>query len=232
MFKKILLVAFSAILSISGAVAQVSFHLGGGYNYTNIPFKPLNQILSTYNEHYQPDVQLFTRVSNIFGPELTAGIGFGSLALNLNWNTQKIRSEATFLNGAVQGLDVQLTTYSLNFGAYPHTGDVFTFGLGLALDFGRATFNTYYYDPMTDPFYYDPIKQPMMNIGPELQIYAGLSKHMFIYARAYYKISVLDTDYQLLADRIIPLLPKPIGTDYKGDLRNGGVSLGLMISIN
>ncbi len=232
MIKRSIIVALLATISISGINAQISFHAGGGYHFTHIPYKPLNQILSVYNETYQPDLQSFSKVSNLFGPEFTAGIGVGSMAANITWHSQKINTEAKFQNGAVQGLDVKLNTYSVNFGAYPRAGDFFTFGIGLGIDFGSAVFNTYYYDPLTDPYYYNPVKSPMLNIGPELQVFLGLSEHLFVYLSGYYKISAIDTDYQVLADRLIPLVPVASGTNYVGDLRNAGISTGILFSIN
>lgn len=220
-------------------VLQVSaqLYLGGGYTYHSGQYKAINSMVEAYNTYRPDQLDQLDALSELHGPSLAIGMGFGGKAVNFDIGFYSAQMDAARFaqSGQVSTiLDLRQTQISLAFGAFPEQGDQFALGFNLGLVYARTTLDLTSSDPEIGTYAdYRVDDYNSLGVMPALQTFVGLTDFLFLYFKPAYVIDLFDNDTYTVHSTLNPSqFQNDEQSDFTGRFSGLQIQAGLVVSFS
>jgi len=229
---KFLLTTLLFLAAKTDAAAQLNFIAGGGYNYQYAPLDQLNYVIRRFNETRSELSKAMPGINALNGPEITAGLGGGSLAVLFTYSSFRAeRSGSWTENGEKKTKTLRMLSsqYALSFGKMPGVGNTFAFGMGVEL----SLLKTGYFVDDGNRVFNQVSEHLALGASPYIQLYLGLSEHFYFYIKPSYTLDGFFEDFYPVNEALNPLTAPQDKLTYahEGRYNRGGVFAGLVYAI-
>jgi hypothetical protein len=230
--RKLFLMALLVLARWTDTSAQINFIAGGGYTYQYAPLEPLNYVIRRFNETRSELSKAMPGINALNGPEITAGLGGGSLAVLFTYSSFRAERSGSWTENGIEqtkSLRMQSSQYAMSFGKMPGVGNTFAFGMGIEL----SLLKTRYFVDDGNRVFTKVSEHLALGASPYVQVYLGLSEHLYFYLKPSYTLDGFFEDFYPINEALNPLTAAQDKLNYshEGRYNRGGFFAGLVYAI-